>query len=127
MSLLPGAAAEGRFDVAGLSEQKVREFFAKLKSAVSARDVSGVAALTEFPLTLGGDVSITNATMFTAKYDAIFTPKVIQALKAQSFETLFSNWRGVMVGDGELWFSGICDDPSCRSYRIRITSISNTQ
>ncbi len=29
------------------------------------------------------------------------------AIAAQTYETLFANWQGVMIGNGELWFSGV--------------------
>ena len=42
-----------------------------------------------------------------ASYDGIVTAKVKRALAEQSYAKLFANWQGVMVGDGELWFSAV--------------------
>ncbi|MCR5857319.1 hypothetical protein [Mesorhizobium sp. J428] len=38
----------------------------------------------------------------------------------QTYATLFANWQGVCIGDGEVWFSGVGD-----ANVIRITAITD--
>ncbi len=52
------------------------------------------------------------------------TPAVAAALDRQTFATLFANAEGVMVGDGEIWFSGICADATCSAVRVRIIALN---
>ena len=40
------------------------------------------------------------------RYREVFNDNVVRAMKAQEPDTLFANWQGVMVGDGQIWFSG---------------------
>lgn len=68
----------------------------------------------------GKAVKIRDAAHFIADYDKVVTAKVKHALQAQAYEKLFANWQGVMVGDGEIWFSGVGD-----ANQIRITAIND--
>jgi large exoprotein involved in heme utilization and adhesion len=55
-----------------------------------------------------------------ADYDKIITTKVKRAVANQSYATLFANWQGVSIGDGEVWFSGVGDRNA-----VRITAIND--
>ena len=52
------------------------------------------------------------------------TPKVIRAIQVQAFSGIFANADGVMIGNGEVWFSGICGNLSCTDAPIKITAIA---
>jgi len=87
-----------------------RAFFAQLQKAVAADDRQAVAAMVEYPIeaTIGGrNVKIRDAKHFVTNYGKVITPKVKDAVIRQRYEDLFANWQGVMIGDGEVWFSGI--------------------
>lgn len=88
------------------------DFFANLQKAVAAGDKAAVAAMVDYPFQarIGGKaVKLTDAGHFVASYDKVVTAKVKEAVTKQSYATLFANWQGVMIGDGELWFSGVGD------------------
>lgn len=98
-------------------------FFDALKKAVSEGDKAAVAAMVDYPFQarIGGkSVKIRDAAHFVADYDKVVTAKVKSALHAQSYDSLFANWQGVMVGDGEIWFSGVGD-----ANEIKITAIND--
>lgn len=87
-----------------------RQFFEKLQAAVSADDKRTVASMIEYPFQarIGGKaVKLRDAEHFIADYDKVLTPAIKQTITAQPYDTLFVNWQGVSIGDGELWFSGI--------------------
>jgi hypothetical protein len=91
----------------------------------SVVDVAGYISLGD-PLKVNGeDVTITDLDDLTAKFDTLFTPKVISAVTGQKYETLMVNANGIMFGDGELWVSGVCDDKACQLPFINITAINN--
>jgi hypothetical protein len=117
-----------RLKVAGLQVEEVTSFFSSLKSRAADGNRSGVCELAAYPLSVHskkGEQKIPNLPACQAKYDQIFTSQVLAAIAKQSFEQLFANWRGVMIGDGELWFSGVCDDRQCLRKTIRIISVNN--
>lgn len=87
-------------------------FFGKLQQAVAAGDKAAVAGLVSYPFktSVGGkSVTLRDAQHFVAAYDKVFTAKVKKALATQEYANIFANDDGVMVGDGEIWFSGIGD------------------
>lgn len=98
-------------------------FFLKLQHAVSAGDKQALAAMVDYPFVAhaqGKAIKINDAKHFVADYDKLVTTKVKAAVAKQTYATLFTNWQGVMVGDGEIWFSGVGD-----SNTVKIIAINN--
>ena len=118
-------AGSGRFAVAGVKDAEVHAFFLKFKAAVINHDVKKVASMASYPLMVNGKFAASNRLSFISHYDVIFTPKVVGAIKHQTYQKLWSNYEGVMIGDGEVWFGGICSDQSCSKYEIKILSVNN--
>lgn len=103
-------------------------FFEKLKKAVAENDKKAVAAMVEYPFKARIDdraVTIRDAAHFVEDYDKVFTPKVRKAVSSQTYPNLFANWQGVMIGDGEIWFGGICSDETCKQETVRITAVND--
>jgi hypothetical protein len=99
------------------------DFFAKLQKAVAANDKATLAGMVDYPFQarIGGKaVKIRDAAHFAADYDKVVTAKVKDAVAKQTYATLFANWQGVMVGDGEIWFSGV-GEPS----QVKIIAIND--
>ncbi len=99
------------------------QFLKTLQKAMAADDKAAVAALVDYPFQArinGKAVKLKDTAHFIADYDKIVTPKIKHAVAGQSYATLFANWQGVMVGDGEVWFSGIDGNE-----KIKITAIND--
>ena len=62
------------------------------------------------------------------RYREVFNENVIRAVKAQEPDTLFANWQGVMLGDGQIWFSGVCAgkdrDTACADKTIKVITVN---
>jgi hypothetical protein len=58
------------------------------------------------------------------RYDQLFTPPVVAAVEGQTYATLFATAHGVMVGDGEIWFSGSCADEACSDVSVKIIAVN---
>ncbi|MEO9341023.1 hypothetical protein ABFT80_26875 [Mesorhizobium sp. SB112] len=100
-----------------------RHFFEQLQKAVASDDKAAVAAMVDYPFQArinGRAVKLRDAAHFVADFDKIVTSKVKQAIAGQTYATLFANWQGVMIGDGELWFSGVGDGNV-----VKITAIND--
>ncbi|WP_455296834.1 hypothetical protein [Brucella pituitosa] len=105
------------------SHAPYQQFFEKLQKAIAASDKQAVASMVDYPFRarIGGKaIKINDAAHFLADYDKIVTAKVKQAVARQTYPTLFANWQGVSIGDGEVWFSGVGDGNT-----IRITAIND--
>lgn len=105
------------------AHQPYHVFFDDLKKAVTTEDKAAVAAMVDYPFQAridGKAVKLRDKAHFIADYDKIVTGKIKSAVANQTYATLFANWQGVMVGDGEVWFSGIGDKNV-----IKITAINH--
>ena len=122
--------AAGRFDAAGLKEADVRDFLRALQAGVLNRRSDQVAKLVEFPLRVNGckRTQYIQRKDFKRRFSWVFGGRVLKAVKEAKFETLAANWQGVMIGAGEVWFSGICEGASrkgdCDKYRIRVSAVN---
>lgn len=90
------------------SHEPYRAFLETLKTAVGEGNKQAVAAMVAFPLHAhvgGKSLKINDAAHFIAAYDTIVTPELRQAIARQDYATLFANWQGVSVGNGQVWFS----------------------
>ena len=115
------------FSATGLEAAEVSDFFDALKEAVRRDDREAVAALVAYPVTVqiqGQPTTVENADDFVARYSAIMNERIRGALRAQPFTDLFSNWQGVRVGRGELWFSGVYEEGE-EAYELKIIAINN--
>jgi hypothetical protein len=100
-----------------------RQFFTHFQKAVADNDKAAVAAMIDYPFQArikGKATKLRDAAHFVADYDLIVTAKVRHAVANQSYANLFANWQGVMIGDGEVWFSGVGDNNV-----VKITAIND--
>ncbi len=113
------------------SHQRYHQFLLMLQRAVQQQDKSKVASLISYPITApvqGKDSVITDPQQFIKHYEHIFTPALRSVVLTQRYQTLFANSEGVMIGkQGEIWYSGICQDSRCQRYTIKIIRINNPQ
>jgi hypothetical protein len=125
---VPQGAADP-FMAAGVSYAEAADFLERLQRAVRANDAAAVAALSAFPLTVRGKAGPENAAQFEKRFASIYTAKVRSAVLKQRADALFANWRGLMIGDGEVWFAARCDGNSaatdCAEHRLLVISVNN--
>jgi hypothetical protein len=78
-------AGSDRFAVAWVKDAEVRTFFLKFKAAVINHDVKKVASMASYPLMVNGKFAASNRSSFIFHYGVIFTPKVVDAIKHQTY------------------------------------------
>jgi hypothetical protein len=119
-----------RASVAGMMPEEIREFFHRIKDNVANDKRTELAAMVDYPITVyigAAQEEIADADQFAANYDQIITPKVRDAVLNQREEDLSINYRGVMIGAGEIWFAAVCSDNVCNEYAVYIIAINNYQ
>jgi hypothetical protein len=88
-----------------------KAFFEQIKNAVLTDDVewfSGAVVSYTFVLRLDkGEIKLKNKADFKEHVALIFTTQLKSIVQKQSADSLFKNWQGVMIGDGEIWFSEV--------------------
>jgi hypothetical protein len=116
-----------RLDTLFGSHESVEQFLASLKADCADKRWPAIAAKIAYPLKTriaGRSVTIRNPSEFIAHSEDLLTPKVVAAIERQAYASLFSNDRGVMIGDGEVWFSGVCEDAACKIAPVKIIAIN---
>ncbi|MFF2482320.1 hypothetical protein [Paenibacillus sp. NPDC058071] len=105
------AVSNNPYYVAGIdSSEEFTTYFSKLQQAVKDGDSKSVADLISYPLRVnksGKSFMIHSKEQFVQKYNRIITTEVKEKLLAQKADNVFVNWKGIMVGDGELWIGKI--------------------
>ena len=114
--------------VAGLDVQLSKAFFNEIKATIAKGDKRAVSKLISYPTTvnLKGEPNqvIQDCAEFEAHYDEIINERVLEVVRSQAYEDLFVNWRGVMFGRGEIWFSAL-KGPTGELDQFTITKVNN--
>lgn len=119
---------EQRMDDLFGNHKTYKDFFFQLKEAVSKGDKIRVSNLIGYPVAVHGDdikYTIKSKNEFLKLYDSIFSARLLEILKQQKFQDLFARWSGVMIGNGEIWYHGICDDDECNKVTVEIRNFDN--
>ena len=107
----------------------VIDFLLEIQDYVKTDNKENLASLILYPITIhsidGEDVEIKTEEEFISNYQKIATPKWKAVILAQEPTELFTNWKGVMVNRGELWFGSVCLDTACKETKYYIYSIVN--
>jgi hypothetical protein len=118
---------DARMDALFGAHEPYHAFFDQLKRAVAAKDKNAVAGMIKYPVAIhhANDQTILRTRKdFLARYDRIFTPKLVDIVARQDYATLFVRDEGAMIGDGEIWFSGVCRDQACKQSDIKIIAFN---
>lgn len=113
----PSAPADSGnpFETAGIEDPEAfRAMFEEVKKAAAEGDKETVARHALYPILVNAgkvSVKIEDKEELISQYDRIFTPNVLKALAAQDAGDLFVNWKGVMAGNGEIWFGATNEKP----------------
>jgi hypothetical protein len=93
-----------------------RAFLVDLQNAVRDGRRDSVLAAIEWPLRVNGPGRRSRyygRVSARANFARIFTPGVRSAILRQKPSDLFVNSRGVMIGDGQVWFDHTCPRNRC--------------
>jgi len=94
------------FSVAGSSEEVARAFLVALQKAVASDDRRKVASMIRYPIVAWArdrSVLFKTPASLVASYELIFTAALKKTIAEARTECLFTNWKGVMIHDGEIW------------------------
>jgi|GEM_PF-1555854 len=108
------------------ASRRYEPFIRAFQDAVRQNDPAKVGFFIRYPIavTLGDkDIWLRSAKDFIKYYPQIFTPQMRATVINQDYETLFSNWQGVMFGHGAVWISEVSPDPESDETIIKVTTI----
>jgi hypothetical protein len=90
-----------------------RDFFREIRNAVLAQDIDRFANAVAYPIVLRSgrhEIIVRNKKALKKNAKLVFNEHLKPVVKSQSPDTLFKNWQGVMIGDGQIWFSKVIED-----------------
>jgi hypothetical protein len=122
-----GTGMDARLDLLFGEHDPYRSFLQELQSAVAADERSRVATMVSYPLRTklhGHTLRVATTKQFLSHYDELLPQATRALIAAQAYEALFVNSQGVMIGNGQLWFSGVCSDALCSSRTIKIIALN---
>jgi hypothetical protein len=101
----------------------IEQFVGDLQHLVAADDRAHVAEMVHFPISItveGRPMIVRNRDQLLKYYNVAFDTKVKGFIAKQKVSELFCNWKGIMIGRGEIWISKAGKPP-----RLRIIAINN--
>ena len=105
-----------------------KELFYAFKVALEEGKSDIVVSLVSYPITVsidGEEATYSSEQELLDGYDSVFTETVVEAVSNQEYGDLFVNSEGVMIGNGEVWLSGICEDTACTSAPPRVAVLQS--
>ena len=127
----PAAAQPGRTRKActliGYDEARVAVVLQALKEAANSLTPDPIEPYIDYPFTArsaAGNIVIKSIKDLRRVFPRIFTESVRSAILAQNLDDAFSNYQGVMIGNGQVWIAEVCGDQECRDKKYVIRTIN---
>jgi hypothetical protein len=117
------AKGQENFCISAYGTSAVEHFLQDLQHSVAVDDRVHVAAMVRFPIGIRVHeraLTLRNRDQLLKYYDVAFDPKVEAFIAKQKFSDLFCNWKGIMIGHGEVWIN-----TSGKSSSLKIIAINN--
>lgn len=105
-----GNTYDTRYPIINANTKEIEEFAYKIKLYVTENNKIGLAELISYPINVnisGSKVAINDKKEFEEKYDDIINDELKDKIMNCYTKYLFSNYMGVMLGNGEVWFDFI--------------------
>ena len=119
-SVFSDGSKPANWSAAGINEPNLLKIFIKfLRFWVKHGNKDSIAAHVQYPLT---NTNIKSSADFIHNYTSLFNEKVINALNNQNMSQIFRNYKGAMIGNGELWIRNVATG---KTDDFKIVSINN--
>jgi len=123
-----GGDLNHRYTAIDFPDSVAEHFMQTAVTKILAKDKQWVSENIFYPLNttyLGKQgVTIRDAAELLANYDQIFYPAYLSSFTSVCFCGLFHNYRGVMLGSGELWIGQVPSAPGNKP-RLVINAVNN--
>jgi hypothetical protein len=122
-----GADVDARLDLLFGVHEPYRIFLRDLQTAIARNARDQVAAMVSYPLRTriaGKWVRLKTRAQFLDQYDALLPARTRSIIVQATYDGLFANSSGVMLGDGQVWFSATCPNKACTSRSVKIIALN---
>jgi hypothetical protein len=105
-----------------------KAFFEQIRNSILTDDIDWLAKSVAYPIVLrpaGNEIAVRNKHDLKKRSKLILNEHLKSVVRTQSPDTLFKNWQGVMIGDGEIWYSKIIEKGrEKRGWVLRVIAIN---
>ncbi|MFK8185803.1 MAG: hypothetical protein AB8B99_20695 [Phormidesmis sp.] len=103
------AEATARLELAGIEDlQEAEDFLNAMSVAATQGNKEAIANLIHYPFTTYDtgepQKEYESPAEFLTDFDQVVTDSVLTAMKTASYDDLFVNYQGAMIGNGAVWF-----------------------
>jgi hypothetical protein len=123
-----GGSYENRYSDLNSTTAEVEEFAKQVKLAILLGNKKWLSMHVSFPIKINISskkrITIKNQKQFIANFDRIFHSAYLEKAKAFEYFNMFSNYQGVMLGNGDIWINTVNAPDQKQSY-LRIIAINN--
>ena len=120
---VPCASGQDDPCIGAYGAASVEQFLPDLQNSVAVDDGAHVVEMVGFPIKITADGksrTLRNKNQLLEYYNVAFDAKVRALSATQKVSELFCNWKGIMIGRGEIWVNS-----GGRSSRLRIIAINH--
>jgi len=94
----------------GKTAREVETFARTVKETLLAKDFEKMSELVAYPITIDGERIESQEEFLNMDYGSKVNPKFLKNVEKASYEQMFCNWQGIMLGDiGSVWIAEVLD------------------
>lgn len=105
------------------SKNEVESFVAKVKQQIVDKDWEALSENVAYPITIVGTTYNSSEEFLTADFDTLCTERFYTGVKEAETTNMFFNWKGVILGAGEVWIGEVLNDDST-SQGLKVTALN---
>ena len=97
-------------DFTGCSKEEAESFARMVKKQILDRDWTALSESILYPIQIRSVTYESEEAFLAENWDTFWTDTFWQAIEEEDCAEMFGNSSGIMLGDGQIWFSGIKDE-----------------
>jgi len=105
-----------------------KALFGQIRNAILTDNIDWLANSVSYPTVLrpgGHEIRVSSKRALKKRAKLFLNEHLKSIVRTQSPDTLFKNWQGVMIGDGEIWFSEVVEKgQKQRGWMFRVIAIN---
>lgn len=105
------------------SKKEVEDFAAKVKQQIIDKDWAALSENVAYPITIVGTTYNNSEEFLAADFETLCTDRFYEGVKKAETSNMFFNWKGVIIGDGEVWFSEVLNEDNT-SQGLKVTALN---
>lgn len=100
------------------TDQEVNKFAKKIQKMILAKKWSSVANEVNYPVLVASKLIKTKKEFCNYHFDKVLASSFYQALKKEKCDSLFNNYQGAMLADGQVWINEVANGSGKKVLKI---------